>query len=269
MRVLLLGASGLLGGVLYQHLSRTHDVVGTTTRPIAGLHRLDITNPNAVRRLGAGSFDLVVHCAGLVDLRRAEQEPSLAEAVHVRATEDLLAATRTKIVYFSTDNVFAGTAADYVESDPTAPLSVYGRTKLAAERVILSRDDNCVIRVPMLFGVSPWSTKFLDRFRQPHTPAATDVVTNPVYLPDVADNLARLSARSGLVHFGGATTATRFEIMQTVCAALRLPTRVVPVRNRDLDPDGLRPPRLVLASARHSLIGRPLEDAVKDLAGHV
>ncbi|WP_040801814.1 SDR family oxidoreductase [Nocardia higoensis] len=269
MRILLLGATGLLGGVLYQHLNRTHDVVGTTTRPVAGLHRLDITDRSAVNRIRPATFDTIVHCAGLVDLYRAEQDPALAEAVHVKATEHLLTTTSAKIVYFSTDNVFSGTAASYTESDPAGPISVYGRTKLAAEQIVLNHGGNCVIRLPMLFGMSPWSKKFLDRFRKPRTPAATDVVTNPVYLPDIAANLPLLWSMSGLVHFGGATTASRLEIMDTVRRGLGLRTRVEAVGNREFDPDALRPPRLVLASQRHSLIGRPLEDAVKDMAEHV
>ncbi|MFJ4651069.1 SDR family oxidoreductase [Nocardia sp. NPDC088792] len=269
MRILLLGASGLLGGVLYQQLSRHHEVVGTTTRHITGLHRLDLTDPTAIEHACAGTFNLVVHCAGIVDLHRAEQEPALTERVHVRATEELVATTATKIVYFSTDNVFSGRAPRYIESDLTGPVSVYGRTKLAAERIILRRKDNLVIRVPLLFGFSPWSTKFIDRFRAASTPAVIDVVTNPLYLPDIAEHLTRLWSMSGIVHVGGATAMSRFEFMNAIRAGLHLPTDIVAIRNSDIDPTGLRPPRLVLESARHPLVGRPVTEAIEDMRNHV
>jgi dTDP-4-dehydrorhamnose reductase len=266
VRILLLGASGLLGGVLHQHLSRSNQVLGTSTRSIPGLMSLDLNRPAELDRLLREPVDLVVHAAGVVDLAAAERDPARAERVHVTATEQLVSGTAAKIVFVSTDNVFPGTADRYVETDDPGPRSVYGRTKLAAEQLVLAAGGNVVIRLPFLFGYSPHSSKFVDRFARPRTPAVADVVTNPVYLPDVAAALPRLWEMTGIVHFGGATTVSRFEFMDAARRSLGLATEVVAIRNSVIDPAGLRPGRLVLASARHSLCGRPLAEALADMA---
>lgn len=269
MRILLIGATGLLGGVLYEHLGRQHEVLGTTTRNVEGFRQLRLEDEEQLRRLAGSAIDLVVHAGGLVDLAGAEHDPALAERVNVTSTEQLVAHTSAKIVYFSSDNVFPGTAPSYVETDDPAPVSVYGRTKLAAEKIVLRRPENLVVRVPLLYGTSPWSTKFIDRFSGRRTTAMTDVITNPVYLPDLADCLPRLWDNTGIVHFGGTDAVTRLDFMTAVQRGLGLDTVVVPVRNSEVDPSGLRPARLVLRSARHGMTSRPVQDAVADMADRI
>ncbi|MGV9266897.1 SDR family oxidoreductase [Kitasatospora sp. NPDC003701] len=269
-RILLLGASGFVGGGLWHRWAPRHAVVGTyATRPAPGLVRLDLRDEARLAALAADGFDLVVHAAGLVPLEAAEADPALAHRLNVRPVEVLLDALRgsaAKLVLLSSDNVFDGTRPRYTEADPRSPVNVYGRTKVAAEDLLLAEGGHLIVRIPLVFGRGPWANTFLSRLAAPTTPARTDLVCAPVYLPSIAPALARLWHHTGVVHYGGADVVTRFELMSRVQQALDLPTRVVPTQGTAAGSGCRRPPRLVLRSTRHRLLGPTLDSALAHLA---
>jgi dTDP-4-dehydrorhamnose reductase len=273
MKILLLGASGFAGGALWQRLSGRHHVVGTRMNgDVPQLVRLDLRDEPALRELASRHWDLVIHAAGLVELGAAEAAPDLAWKLNVRSVEilvDVLETAGAKLVYISSDNVFDGTAQVYHESDPPSPVNVYGQTKVAAERVVLSDPRHLVLRIPILYGRSPWSNKFLDRYTAATTEAQTDIVCTPLYLPSFAFGVEELWERAGLLHYAGRETVTRFELMTTVQRALRLDSRVVPVREEDLVARYRRPKRLVLRSERQPLEGPDLSTALGHWVGGV
>lgn len=271
LRILLLGASGFVGGGLWTSLRPRHEVVGTfATRPIAGLVHVDLRDERRLAALVADGFDLVVHAAGLVPLEAAEADPELAHRLNVRPVEVLLDAVRgsaAKLVLLSSDNVFDGTRHQYTEEDPRSPVNVYGRTKAAAEDLLLADGGHLILRIPLVFGRGPWSNTFLARLAGPTTTARTDLVCAPVYLPSLGPALARLWDRKGVVHYGGSDVVTRFELMSGVRQALDLPTRVVAAHGPEAHSACRRPPRLVLRSTRHRLLGLGLDSALAHLAG--
>lgn len=269
LTILLLGASGYVGGGIWAGLAGRHRVTGTfAVREVPGFERLDLQDERALAGMAGRGFDLVVHAAGLVDLEAAEADPALAWRLNVRSVELLLQAlrgTRTRLVYLSTDNVFDGTREAYIEADMPAPLGVYGRTKLAAEERVL-KAGQLVVRIPIVYGRSPFADRFLARFAGPVTRAQTDIVCAPLHLPSLAAALEQLWHRQGLLHLGGAEVMTRLELMRRIRDALRLPTEIVPVRNAELPSGRLRPPRLVLRSLHHALQGPDLDTALADRA---
>ncbi|MFB6892023.1 SDR family oxidoreductase [Kitasatospora sp. NPDC056327] len=269
-RILLLGASGFVGGGLWEGWTPRHTVVGTyATRPAPGLVRLDLRDEARLAALAADGFDLVVHAAGLVPLEAAEADPALAHRLNVRPVEVLLEALRgsaAKLLLLSSDNVFDGTLSRYTEADRPCPVNVYGRTKAAAEELLLAEGGHLIVRIPLVFGRGPWANTFLSRFASPTTAARTDLVCTPVYLPGIAPALTELWHRTGVVHYGGADVVTRFELMSRVQRALDLPTRVVPAHGPAAGSACPRPPRLVLRSVRHPLLGPALDSALAHLA---
>jgi dTDP-4-dehydrorhamnose reductase len=269
VRVLLLGASGYLGAALFAYLCRHHDVVGTAlSRLRPGLFRVDVTDDRALTRFLRQPADLVVHSAGLVDLVAAERDPSAAWAVNAHSAEVVARHAEARVVYISTDNVYAGSRDSYREADPPDPINEYGRSKLFAEGMIGRCAENTVLRVPMLIGAGTGGPddKFLTRLSGRRTIAQTDVVTNPVYVPDLLRDFDRLCRLRGVVHYGGASIVSRFELMTLARRMLGLRTTVVPVAGADVPPGDLRPRRLVLASDRHGMASRPLSAALSDLA---
>jgi dTDP-4-dehydrorhamnose reductase len=112
---------------------------------------LDVADAGAVRSaLHAG--DLVVHTAAMTDVDGCERDPDAAFAVNAAGAASV-AASGARVILLSTDYVFDGQAERaYREDDPTGPLSVYGRSKLAAERSVLERPGNLVVRTSWVYG---------------------------------------------------------------------------------------------------------------------
>ncbi|GLY05262.1 dTDP-4-dehydrorhamnose reductase [Actinoplanes sp. NBRC 101535] len=112
---------------------------------------LDITDPAAVRDAVAGA-DVVFNTAAWTDVDGAETSPGAAAAVNAEAVRVLAAAAGPRLIHFSTDYVFDGTATSpYAEDTPYAPVNAYGRTKAAGERAVLAA-GGYVIRTAWLYG---------------------------------------------------------------------------------------------------------------------
>jgi dTDP-4-dehydrorhamnose reductase len=109
----------------------------------------DVTHPAPP---GLGDVGLVLHAAAWTDVDGAEADPQGAAAVNVGGTKHA-AELGVPLVYFSTDFVFDGRKREpYVESDPTNPLSAYGRTKLHGEAA--AGDEAWIVRTSWLFGAT-------------------------------------------------------------------------------------------------------------------
>lgn len=145
MRILLLGAGGQVGTELLRSLdgagalavaNRTGELADGTACEVA-----DFERPAALQELvGRTAPDIVVNAAAYTAVDRAESEPELAFRVNAEAPAALAQACAQRgalLVHYSTDYVFDGTGTrPYLESDPTAPLGVYGASKLAGEDAI-------------------------------------------------------------------------------------------------------------------------------------
>ena len=134
--MLITGAGGQLGAALREAFPDAHALTHDdwdVTRP---LHQVT-------------QCYLVLHAAAWTDVDGAEADPTGAEVVNVLGTRNV-AALGTPVVFFSSDYVFDGAKHEpYVESDEPRPLSVYGRTKLAAEQEVR---EGWIVRSSWLFG---------------------------------------------------------------------------------------------------------------------
>src|SRR5512147_572102 len=160
MKLLVTGAAGLLGQGLVQVFSKEHEVVQLTRS------EGDITDVTKVRRVvEAAAPDVIVHTAAIPDVDECERNPELAWRVNAEATEGLAKIAEQVSAGFaliSTDSVFDGKKkSPYVESDAVNPLSVYGKTKVAAEDYARKVDRHWIFRVSVLFG--PGKTNFVNK----------------------------------------------------------------------------------------------------------
>jgi dTDP-4-dehydrorhamnose reductase len=152
--LLLTGAEGQLGWEVARRARRA----GLSLQAAARAH-LDISDGEAVRRVMAAlSPRLVINAAAYTAVDRAESDQETAMAVNCRGPAHLAEAARdvgAALIHVSTDYVFdGGKPAPYNESDPTAPLGVYGTSKLAGENAIRERlDRHVILRTSWVYGI--------------------------------------------------------------------------------------------------------------------
>src|SRR5687768_16188970 len=135
-RLMVTGAGGMTGAEASERAQRADWTVFPHSRA-----ELDITDDAAVgAAVRACRPDAIINCAAYTAVDRAESEPELAAAVNIEGTRNIAraaAAAGVSVIHLSTDYVFGGDArVPYTPDAPTAPLGVYGKTKLAGENVV-------------------------------------------------------------------------------------------------------------------------------------
>lgn len=138
MNVVLLGAQGQLGSAISASPSASdHDLIALSKQT------LDITNPAQLHeRLEKEAPDIVINAAAYTAVDKAETDQENAYLINAQAPEYLGAAAKAigfRVIHISTDFVFDGNASTpYSPEDGTAPLSIYGKSKLAGETALLA-----------------------------------------------------------------------------------------------------------------------------------
>jgi len=160
-RVLVTGAAGMLGSQVILAAPEDLTTIGTDLRAAPGVDApgVDLADAEQVATLFLehGPIAGVVHCAAYTAVDRAEEEVALAQRVNGDACGVLArqcALAGIPLVVVSTDFVFDGRARrPYRETDPVAPLSVYGRTKLDGEQQALGAHAGTrIVRTQWLYG---------------------------------------------------------------------------------------------------------------------
>jgi len=167
LRVLITGASGMLGRSLMRELAgqQGYEVLGTgLTRAEPPLRKLDLMDEKQVAAL-IDEFrpNVVVHCAAERDPDRAAADPERLLRLNVESSASMAkhcSRVGATIIYISTDYVFdggvhTGISPPYRPDSQTAPVNEYGRSKLAGEEAVLQvpAAHPVVVRVPVLYGV--------------------------------------------------------------------------------------------------------------------
>lgn len=224
-RVLVTGAAGQLGRYLVVAVRAAGGtLVATGSKAGAEIDiPTDLTFQDDVTRLvRLAAPDVVIHAAACTDVDGIERDPERGERGNALATANLAAAARDAGSYLlavSTDMVFPGDGgAPYPEDAPTAPISAYGRSKLAAEFAVLASSSSFgVARTAWLYGGSgkhfPRTVLTVLRDRG-GIDVVDDEAGSPTFAGDLAECLVTLAAMRapGVMHVVNAGRATRFEL---------------------------------------------------------
>ena len=223
VRAWITGAGGLIGNALVQTASVSVPgwlVYGTTR------HDGNLTDAATVRALFQTIRpDVIIHCAGMTQSAACERNPTQARTMNVEMTARLSElAARIRLVFFSTDLVFDGRAGHYDETAPVNPLSVYGETKVQAERLALENPAHTVIRTSLNGGVSPSGDRgFNEELRRAWQAGHTvNLFTDEFRCPIAARVTAQAvwalidQNHAGLYHIAGPERLSRWQIGQLV-----------------------------------------------------
>jgi dTDP-4-dehydrorhamnose reductase len=266
MRLLVTGAHGMLGTAFVALARDRGHQVQAPTRV-----ELDIVDAGAVEALARASDpDVIVNCAGWTDVDGAEAAPEAAVAVNGDGAGNLAraaAALDVTMVHVSTDYVFSGDAnRPYVESDPPAPKSAYGRSKLAGEHQVLAASaGHVVVRTSWLFGAG--GRNFVDTMltlgaEREEVSVVDDQVGSPTWTGHLAPALLELAGRgaaepgaaqpsaAGAYHVAGSGSCSWNQLALEVFERAGVHCRVLPTTTAETARPAPRPAYSVLASER-------------------
>jgi dTDP-4-dehydrorhamnose reductase len=235
--LLVTGVAGVAGYNAFHHLQRKYpgEVVGI--RPVRtwrlegdGVVAQDAEDAGGMRRLfDRFGFRAVLNCVGNCALKSCELDPGMARTLNVTSAAVLLENVhrhRCRLVHLSTDLVYSGTGAgNHVESDPTDPVTVYGKTMVQAEELLIRAcPATAILRISLPMGPSfnrhagaiDW---IQSRFRAGR-PATLyfDEVRSCTYCDDLNRVFERFVGgdEAGIWHLGGPRPNTLYQIAQIV-----------------------------------------------------
>jgi dTDP-4-dehydrorhamnose reductase len=275
MKIAITGGNGLFGHGLVQILGRSHDAAPLTRADA------DLTRLSDVRRVLLGIRpDVVIHTAAVPDLDISETHPDYAFQGNVAATQNIVNVAEeldAPVAHISTDAVFDGsTHAPRTESDPTNPISVYGKTKLLAEQTVMQLKRYWIFRVSVLFGPGKanFVSKGLQALRAGHTyTVAADQIGSATYTLDAASKILEVieSGHHGLFHLCNTGVCSRLELMQQAAIFAGLSTNNIVGKPRaEMGRPGPRPKYVVLEMRALKMAGiSPPRDWKNALAEYI
>jgi dTDP-4-dehydrorhamnose reductase len=204
------GSGGRLGAALMREYRDKFEVTGFNHT------QLDLSNFNEMReKLRETDFDVLINAAAFTNVDLCETRRDQAFLINAEAPRVLAEICReknAKLIHFSTDYVFDGEKRQpYVESDSANPISIYGESKRAGEKLVLATQDrHLIVRVSWVFG--PDRPSFIDAMikraqENAEIDAIADKFSTPTYTQDIAEMLPQLfdlDVKGGILHFAGA-----------------------------------------------------------------
>jgi len=239
MKLLITGASGLLGINLAMEAMREHEVVGVDRGKLKSapfqVLKADILKTNEINSiLDSTNPNWLINCAALANLEKCEEDPTQARILNTELPGELATACAKRNIQFvhvSTDSVFDGTKEGiYTEEDEPSPPGVYSQTKLDGERAVEQADPRAIIARVNFYGWSLGAKRSLGEFfvnnlsEGKKVNGFTDVIFCPMLVNDTARLLLEMLKKnlSGLYHVVGPQAMNKYQFGMEVARTFGL-----------------------------------------------
>lgn len=227
-RILITGASGLLGLNTALEAAKDHNVVGQVNSHLLRTDafatvQADLLAPGAFERLlDRTQPEWVIHCAALANVDACETDPLQARQLNSevpRQLAELVARGGARLLHVSTDAVFDGQRGEYTEVDAPNPLGIYAQSKLDGERGVLVANPQAIVARVNLFGWSLSGKRSLAEFFFNKLSAGEPCMgfTDVFFCPMLANDLGWIFLKmldaglSGLYHTVGSECISKYE----------------------------------------------------------
>jgi dTDP-4-dehydrorhamnose reductase len=271
MRVLILGATGMLGRAL-MHEWREDEVIGL------GSSDADLRNSDQIgAAVEAAKPDWIVLAAAYTDVDGCEINPTLASSINTQGEVIIAKAAAlfgAKLLFVSTDYVFDGkNTAPYETTASRNPINAYGRSKSDAEQKIVSvLPECCIVRTSWLFG--PGGKCFPDTIlklaeARPEIKVVNDQRGSPTYTRDLAEAIIKLchADARGIVHCTNSRDCTWFDFAAEILRQAGKITRVRPTSSDEFVRPAERPKFSVLSPVSlnaYGIVMRPWQETLPE-----
>jgi dTDP-4-dehydrorhamnose reductase len=251
MKILITGAHSFLAFSLVSQLLSQHDVVLTShtsgIRKIKGIggsiYPCDLTNIyNVTNFVKKHRPDWIINCAAISMPDWAEDHVIETRTVNVLSVHNLIEACKNlqiPLLQMSTDYVFDGTHSPYFENSPRKAVNIYGQSKIEAEQLLeQSSIEYLICRTTVLYGFTephhrpnPFTEWYPQLLAKTPIQAATQQVTNPTYVVDLAKVLQKLieENKRGIYHTAGKMSLSRYDFAIILAKSLGCDPNLVQV----------------------------------------
>lgn len=291
MRVLVTGATGLLGSKLVEKLTRKeyHVYSGYNKHePINGEPiKIDVAKKDDVEKaFEVSKPDVVIHTAALTNVDECEMNKELAWKTNVIGTKNIADMSKhynAFLIYISTDYVFDGEKGMYKEDDEPNPINYYGLTKLKGEEEVMKLDNYLIVRTSVIYGSTPASGKtnfalwvIENLKKRKEVKVVVDQWNTPTLNINLADMIIELLEKrlNGVYHLAGATRISRYDFARLIAKVFELEENlIVPTTSDQITWIAKRPQdsSLNVTKALNTLTNKPLQitEAIKLLKNNI
>lgn len=227
------GASGRMGKALVNALKENveYKVIGTDKD-------VDVTGRHAVHQaVEMYRPTIIINCASISDAAYCEENEIEAYRVNVLGARNLAMASRhlnARIIQLSTDDVFDGKKdGGFTEFDTTEPVSVYGKTKVAAENFVRELNPrHLIVRSSWVYGIGSgdFLSQVLEKGKKGETfEARTDYISSPTSASELAKFILILMEQSeyGIYHASAEGSCSRYEFAKAILDGMGMDSSVV------------------------------------------
>ncbi|ETR68936.1 MAG: dTDP-4-dehydrorhamnose reductase [Candidatus Magnetoglobus multicellularis str. Araruama] len=258
-KIVITGATGQLGTDCMQVLSMHHDTIGFSHE------QLDISNARKVHQISTDIHpDFIINCAAFTRVDDCETMTDKAFEINARGPYNLARSAfqlGAKLIHISTDYVFDGKRQlpeCYIESDPTHPVSVYGKSKLEGEMAVINETDQyMIIRTAWLFG--KYGNNFLKTIyglaisdKLPLLKVVNTQYGSFTHTMDLARQIYRLIAVNGqgIYHASGEGYCTWYDGAAYYLKAMGIKKEIKACTEEEFPTKAIRPTNSILCNQR-------------------
>ncbi|WP_105199675.1 dTDP-4-dehydrorhamnose reductase family protein [Pseudoalteromonas sp. T1lg10] len=264
-KIIVSGATGLLGRALFTHLTPTHQVTGLGfSRAQAPIVKVDLFDKEAISTLFATHQpDFFIHSAAERNPDKFDNDPEQSIQFNCAVTEHIAKCCEQftcKLIFISTDYVFDGRNPPYAEDAEVNPLNLYGQSKARSEALLQAHYPSAaIVRIPVLYGEVGYLgesavTVIAEQLQNGVTHFDNECQRFPTDTADIANALAGAittlgSELEGIYHLSAQERLTKLDMAKAMAPLL------------DLDASALSPAPV---AAANNAASRPLNCALKD-----
>lgn len=254
MKLLVIGASGLVGSAVYKYPQKLYNVFGTYfTQKRDNLLHLDITNKQEVNELlNKIKPDIIVHSAALPAVDYCEEHQKESWNINVEGTKNIVNVGKninSKIVFISTDYIFDGKNGPYSEEDIPNPISFYGNIKLECENIVKEYKNYLIIRTTGIYGFETAGKNFVLSLIKNNKAGniakiPVDQYSNPTLSDNIADAIIKLCQKNiiGIYNVGSSEFINRYEFALKISRIFNLNQKLItPITTTELKQKAQRP----------------------------
>lgn len=243
MKICITGITGLLGSNLAFILKNDYDIYGIdrhdlnmdkVNNAVMDIEELDILD----ELIHEFMPDILIHCLAEVNVDSCEENNTNADFVNISITEQLVRTCKkigAKLIFISTDAVFNGDSNSlYDENDMRCPVNHYGETKVRGEDIVLSVEENLVIRTNIYginmrdkYSLSEW---VLNSMRSGQTISMfEDAVTSPILVNEFVRVMKIIveAGISGIYHLVSSGSMSKYQFGVKIKEVFSIPTGTI------------------------------------------